>query len=595
MKNKLSKITASIILGTTLMYTLPVSAFTKDETVYSNLNSKGEKYQTIVTTHLINENDEKILKDLTTLLNIENTSGNENFKKEGEELIWEANSNDIYYKGETDKSLPIDIKITYVLDGKEIEPEKIAGKDGKVKITIQLENKEIKEVEINGKKEKMYTPFTVACGTSISNEKNKNIEVKNAKIIYDGSKTMVAGITFPGLKESLKTDAIEIPETIEIEMDSKEFEMNNIIMYAMPINTEELDLDIFSKIDELYTKVEDLKTASNQIEEGAKTLSEGIQTANTGANQIQAEVGKAINNLKVDNSNALDEATLAMIEQQAAGGATLTQEQINMIIASANSGIDAQANYIKEQYIQNAKEIARATAIQTAVQAKLQTKEAVKQGAIAAAKAGNPSLDDATALAIGEQVASNINTDLTEAEKATIIAEADSGIEAQRSQIEAKGIASAKQIAEQTAVKTAQETAQTAAKTTSRQIAIQVGNTVKREATKKVISQMTELNNGLNQLSNGLEQLDIGSTTLAEGTHEFNESGINAIYNYVNNNVKNISVRAEKLQELAENYTTFTKTSEENKGKVKFITIVDTLKKDEDTTSQEKTEEKTSK
>lgn len=595
MKNKLSRITASIILGTTLMYTLPVSAFTKDETVYSNLNSKGQKYQTIVTTHLINENDEKILKDLTTLLNIENTSGNENFKKEGEELIWEANSNDIYYKGETNKSLPIDIKITYVLDGKEIEPEKIAGKDGKVKITIQLENKEIKEVEINGKKEKMYIPFTVACGTSISNEKNKNIEVKNAKIIDDGSKTMVAGITFPGLKESLKTDAIEIPETIEIEMDSKEFEMNNIIMYAMPINTEELDLDIFSKIDELYTKVEDLKTASNQIEEGAKTLSEGIQTANTGANQIQAEVGKAINNLKVDNSNALDEATLAMIEQQAAGGATLTQEQINMIIASADSGIDSQANYIKEQYIQNAKEIARATAIQSAVQAKLQTKEAVKQGAIAAAKAGNPSLDDATALAIGEQVASNINTDLTDAEKATIIAGADSGIEAQRSQIEAKGIASAKQIAEQTAVKTAQETAQTAAKATSRQIAIQVGNTVKREATKKVISQMTELNNGLNQLSNGLEQLDIGSTTLAEGTHEFNESGINAIYNYVNNNVKNISVRAEKLQELAENYTTFTKTSEENKGKVKFITIVDSLKKDEDTTSQEKTEEKTSK
>ena len=28
MKNKLSRITASIILGTTLMYTLPVSAFT---------------------------------------------------------------------------------------------------------------------------------------------------------------------------------------------------------------------------------------------------------------------------------------------------------------------------------------------------------------------------------------------------------------------------------------------------------------------------------------------------------------------------------------------------------------------------------------
>lgn len=597
MNNKLSKITASIILGTTVMYTLPVAAFTKGETVYSNLKPNGQEYQTIVTTHLINEEDEKILKDMTTLLNIENTSGDETFKKEGESLIWEANSNDIYYKGETEKALPISIKITYTLDGKEIEPEKIAGKDGKVKITIETQNKETREVEINGKKEKMYTPFVVACGTYIQNDKNKNLEVKNAKVIDDGSKTMVAGITFPGLQESLnlKTDTIEIPETIEIEMDSKEFEMSNIIMYAMPINAEEFDLDIFSKIDKIYGKVEDLKTASTQIEEGAKTLSEGIKTANTGANQIEAEVRKAINILKSDDSSALDEATLAMIEQQAAGGATLTQEQINMIIASADSGIDAQASVIKEQYIQNAKEIARATAIQSAIQAKSQTKEAVKQGAIAAAKVANPSLDDQTATVIGEQVASNVATDLTDAEKANIIAVADSGIEAQRAQIEAKGIASAKQIAEQTAVKASQETAQTAAKSISRQVATQVGNTVKKEATKKVINQMTILNNGLNQLSSGLEQLDTGSTTLAQGTHEFNESGINVIYNYVNNNVKEVSIRAEKLQELAEEYTTFTETSDESTGKVKFITIVDSLKKEEDTTSQENTEEKTSK
>ncbi len=59
---------------------------------------------------------------------------------------------------------------------------------------------------------------------------------------------------------------------------------------------------------------------------------------------------------------------------------------------------------------------------------------------------------------------------------------------------------------------------------------------------------MTELNNGLNQLSNGLEQLDIGSTTLAEGTHEFNESGINAIYNYVNNNVKTYLLEQKKYK-----------------------------------------------
>ena len=36
MNNKLSKISASILLGTMLVYTLPVAAFTKDETVYIN-------------------------------------------------------------------------------------------------------------------------------------------------------------------------------------------------------------------------------------------------------------------------------------------------------------------------------------------------------------------------------------------------------------------------------------------------------------------------------------------------------------------------------------------------------------------------------
>lgn len=594
MNNKLSKITASIILGTTVMYTLPVAAFTKDETVYSNLKPNGKEYQTIVTTHLINEDDEKLLKDMTTLLNIENTSGDEIFKKEGESLIWEANSNDIYYKGETDKALPISIKITYTLDGKEIEPEKIAGKDGKVKITIEAQNKETREVEINGKKEKMYTPFVVACGTYIQNDKNKNLEVKNAKVIDDGSKTMVAGITFPGLQESLnlKTDTMEIPETIEIEMDSKEFEMSNIIMYAMPINAEEFDLDIFSKIDELYGKVDDLKTASTQIEEGAKTLSEGIKTANTGANQIEAEVGKAISNLRADNSPALDEQTLAMIEAQAEQGSILTEESKNLIIASADAGIDSKATYIREQYVQNAKEIARATAIATATETKAKSVQQAFIAGMIAAGANQTVAEQTYAQAVNS---GTITVALTEQEKQVIIAQADSGIESQRTQIEEKGIASAKQIARETALVSAQQAATTAAKATSRQVATQVGNTVKKEATKKVVNQMTTLNNGLNQLSTGLEQLDAGSTTLAQGTHEFNETGINVIYNYVNNDVKEISVRAEKLQELAESYTTFTKTSDENEGKVKFITIVDSIKKEENTTSQEQTEEKTSK
>ncbi len=182
------------------------------------------------------------------------------------------------------------------------------------------------------------------------------------------------------MKESLKTDAIEIPETIEIEMDSKRIwdEQYNYVCNAYKYRRIR-SRHFFKDRRIIYQSRRSKNSQQSNRRRSKKHYQKEYKQQNTGVNQIQAEVGKAINNLKVDNSNALDEATLAMIEQQAAGGATLTQEQINMIIASADSGIDSQANYIKEQYIQNAKEIARATAIQSAVQAKLQTKEAVNK------------------------------------------------------------------------------------------------------------------------------------------------------------------------------------------------------------------------
>lgn len=43
-------------------------------------------------------------------------------------LTWKAAGNDIYYQGTTEKTIPIDVKITYYLDGKEMKPEDMVGK-----------------------------------------------------------------------------------------------------------------------------------------------------------------------------------------------------------------------------------------------------------------------------------------------------------------------------------------------------------------------------------------------------------------------------------------------------------------------------------
>ena len=143
MKSISKKIIATTVLGTMLIYTMPIMAFANEETIYSKLDSRGNSYKTIATT---------IMDEETT-------------------------------QTEIDKELPVDCEIFYELDGEEILPEELAGKSGKVKITLKYKNKMENEAQINGKQEILYTPFVVVAGTIIQNDNNKNIQITNGKLI----------------------------------------------------------------------------------------------------------------------------------------------------------------------------------------------------------------------------------------------------------------------------------------------------------------------------------------------------------------------------------------------------------------------------
>ena len=275
-KKIISKITSGVLLGTMLVYQAPVLAFTKDETVYSKLDASGNAYNTIVSDHIRNTEKEKIINDITDLLNLKN-NGEQEYTVDGNNLIWKADESDIYYQGESQKELPIECSIKYELDGKEVSAKEIAGKSGNVKITIEYTNKDKHVVKINGKNETLYTPFVVVCGTIINNENNKNIEIKNGKMIDNGNKTTLIGITLPGMQESLgiSKEKLEIPNKVEITMEASNFEMENIVTYVTPKIIESSDLDMLNDIDEIYSKVNELQSSSKQIEDGANKLKDG--------------------------------------------------------------------------------------------------------------------------------------------------------------------------------------------------------------------------------------------------------------------------------------------------------------------------------
>ena len=49
--------------------------------------------------------------------NIQNTESDAAFTQDGEKLVWNTDDTDVYYKGDTDRALPIGAKVTYTLDG----------------------------------------------------------------------------------------------------------------------------------------------------------------------------------------------------------------------------------------------------------------------------------------------------------------------------------------------------------------------------------------------------------------------------------------------------------------------------------------------
>ena len=220
-------------------------------------------------------------------------------------LTWNTDGKDIYYQGTTDKELPVSVKLTYYLDGKEIQPNKLKGKSGHLKIKVNYENKSKKNVEVNGKTENMYTAFVMMTGMILPNDNFTNVTIDNGKVISDGNRSIVVGFGMPGLKESLNLDDIKdaddltIPESLEVEADVTDFEMSSTFTVGLSDLTKDLDLDNIADMDSLQNALDELDDAalelvsgSNTLSDGTKTLADGVDSYTEGADTLNDAIQK---------------------------------------------------------------------------------------------------------------------------------------------------------------------------------------------------------------------------------------------------------------------------------------------------------------
>ncbi len=255
----------------------------KEETVYVNADARGTVKSITVSSWLKNGDGAEELTDVTRLTDVVNVKGDETFTQDGDTYVWAADGRDIYYQGETSEALPVDVKVTYYLDEKEVNPEELAGKSGKVKIRFDYENHSTQKTEIGGKETELYVPFVAASTLILDSDRFVNVEVENGRILSDGKNTVVAGVAMPGLYDSLDLlnlegfEDVDIPEYVEVTADVTDFELAMTATILMPDVLSRLDTDDMDGFDDLKEDMEELNDATYELIDGCVELDDGVQ------------------------------------------------------------------------------------------------------------------------------------------------------------------------------------------------------------------------------------------------------------------------------------------------------------------------------
>lgn len=361
-KEETKPITANIV---------PDTEISKDETVYVLAGADGSVQKIIVSDWIKNSIGIDTIEDATGLSNIKTVKGEAGYTLGGDNTcVWDAQGNDIYYQGDIEKELPVELAVTYTLDGKKVSPDELAGQSGRVTIRFDYANKQYEYAEIDGKRVKMYVPFTMLTGLLLDNDTFTNVEVSNGKLVNDGERTAIVGIAFPGLQENLDiaSEKLDIPDYVEITADVTDFKLGMTVTLATNELWGETDADDLGSVGDLSASLGELTDAMEQLMDGSSELYDGLCTLLEKSGDLVDGIGTLASGAKAlkDGAGTLDEGvsklqtgtvslysglnTLASNSDSLNGGATQVFETL---LSTANTQLTAKGLSVPAMTISN--------------------------------------------------------------------------------------------------------------------------------------------------------------------------------------------------------------------------------------------------
>lgn len=202
----------------------------------------------------------------------------------GDGTVYDVDGNELTGVEDVCASLPVKLNISYTLNGVSVTPEELDGKSGNVTIRIDYENTRAEQHIIDGREETLYSPYLALTAMVLDGSIFSNVSITNGRLISDGSRTVAAGLTFPGLAESLDIDGgkLDIPGYIEVSANVKKFDFDGT--YTIVTNEpfreaskKEKDEDILDA-DELSDSMDKLSDAMDKLMDGSDELYDGLRT-----------------------------------------------------------------------------------------------------------------------------------------------------------------------------------------------------------------------------------------------------------------------------------------------------------------------------
>ena len=599
-------------------------ALRRDETVYVIANTDGSVRQIIVSDWIQNGLAAAQVEERSELSQVEAVKGSATYTLgQDNARVWDAQGQDLYYQGSIEKALPVDMTVTYQMDGQTVTPGQIAGKSGHVIIRFDYENRQYEMVEIDGTEEKIYVPFAMLTGLLLDSDRFTNVTVSNGKLFCDGSHTAVVGVAFPGLQEDLamEKDRLDIPDYVEIEADVKDFSLATAVTVASSGLFDQLDDETLEKLElgELTDGIGRMTDAMDQLMDGSSQLYDGLCTLLDSSQQLIDGVDRlcqGLNELTAHNSQlnggakqVFESLIAAANSQLQTSGLTvpeLTVDNYSQVLESLLQQLDGASAYaqsearkkieaaVAAQQEQVSAAVEQAVEQQVAAQVEQAVEQQVWQQVLSAAGLTEEAYDAGTAAgAIPQKQQEQLQAAL----KAQMASETIKGLISQTkaAKMESDEIrALIEQKTEQTMAELVEENLQ------SEEVQSQIRSAAEQasagaQSIRSLKEQLdsyqsfyqgllaytagvaqardgaAQLQSSLPALTDGVTRLRDGSMELSDGLRQFREEGIQKLADALGGDLGQLSSRLKAIREAAQNYRSFSGDAEDMPSQVRFI------------------------